>query len=147
MPFECPRYVEIAWGELDVAEVPGYMDNPKIVAYHATTAVGESHDEVSWCSSFVNAMVTRAGSVGTNSKAARSWLAWGASCEPFYGSVCVLWRVDPNGWQGHVGILVGDDVAYVYLLGGNQSNRVRVSRYPKSQVLGYRCEVALDRAA
>jgi len=133
-----PKYLTLAWGDLDVAEVSGPANNSKIVGYHGTTDGGESPDEVSWCSSFVNAMVTWAGVRGTNSKAARSWLAWGESCEPQYGAVCVLWRVDPKGWKGHVGFLVGEDSEHVYLLGGNQSNRVRVSRYPKSRVLGYR---------
>ena len=102
---------------------------------------------MSWCSSFVNWCVTRAGLVGAISKAARSWLDWGEACEPQYGCICVLWRGAPSGWQGHVGILVGEDHSNVYLLGGNQSNRVRVSRYPKSQVLGYRRSSAAAEVA
>ena len=130
--------MELAWGELDVEEFPGDADNPKIVAYHDTTLGGGDVDEVSWCSSFVNAMVTRSGLEGTDSKAARSWLRWGESCEPEVGCICVLWRVRPEAWQGHVGFLAGEDLENVYLLGGNQSNRVRVSRYPKDRVLDYR---------
>ena len=138
-----PRYLELAWGEMDTAEFPGADDNPKVVGYHAS-AGGKSPDAVPWCSSFVNAMVERAGLVGTGSKSARSWLGWGKSTNAVYGSICVLWRVDPQGWQGHVGILVGHDAENVYLLGGNQSNRVRVSRYPKSRVLEYRWAVPPD---
>jgi len=133
-----PKYLELAWGELGTREIAGAEHNHRITAYHATTMGGESPDEVSWCSSFVNAMVTRGGVTGTNSKAARSWMTWGEDCEPEYGCVCVLWRVDPKSWQGHVGFLVGEDGGNVYMLGGNQSNRVRVSRYPKNRVLGYR---------
>jgi len=130
--------MELAWGELDVAEIPGEADNPKIVSWHETTLGGGDVDEVSWCSSFVNAMITRSGLVGTDSKAARSWLRWGTSCAPVMGCVCVLWRVRIEAWQGHVGFWVAEAGDSVYLLGGNQSNRVRVSRYPKDRVLDYR---------
>jgi uncharacterized protein (TIGR02594 family) len=133
-----PPYLRIAWRQLDVAEIPGPEDNPKILAYHDATDGGEAPDEVSWCSSFVNWCMKVAGEDRTRSKAARSWLAWGVDCEPEYGCVAVLWRVDPKGWQGHVGFLVGMESESIYLLGGNQSNRVRVSRYPASRVLGYR---------
>jgi uncharacterized protein (TIGR02594 family) len=132
------NWMPTAWGELDVAEFPGDANNPKIVAYHATTKGGPSPDDVSWCSSYVNWCVIQAGHTGTNSKAARSWLGWGVSCEQAYGVITVLWRVDPKDWRGHVGFWVGSDEHNVYLLNGNSSNRVRVTRHAKSRVLGYR---------
>lgn len=135
---EMPSYMEVAWRQLDVAEVPGPEDNPKILRFHDATKDGEAPDEVSWCSSFINYCMQVAGVERTGSKAARSWLQWGYDSEGFYGAVTVLWRVDPKGWQGHVGFLVGQETEWVYLLGGNQSNRVRVSRYPSSRLLGYR---------
>ena len=134
-----PEYLQIAWGELDTAEFPGAANNPVVLDYHVTTEGGSSPDQVSWCSSFVNWCVVSSGLSGTNSKAARSWLLWGESTsENEIGSVCVLWRVARDSWQGHVGFLVGYDAENVYLLGGNQSNRVRVSRYAKTRVLSYR---------
>ena len=140
MSGEMPLYMQIAWGDLDVAETPGRESNQKIVDYHAHTEGGQSPDEVSWCSSFVCACIENAGIRSTRSKSARSWLRWGYGCEAEYGAVCVLWRVDPKSWQGHVGFLVGWDDESVYLLGGNQSNRVRVSRYPRTRLLGFRKE-------
>ena len=139
MVIEQPLYLKLAWGELDVAEVSGPADNPRIVAYHDTTqGGGDVHDEVSWCSSFINAMVTRAGLVGTNSKAAISWMNWGEPCQLEYGCIAVSWRFIPDDWRSHVTIVVGYDADHYFGLGGNQSNRVRVSRYPLNKLRGYR---------
>jgi len=52
--------------------------------------------------------------------------------------VVVLERLDPDGWQGHVGLYVRDDGDHIYLLGGNQLDEVRIHSYPISSVLGYR---------
>lgn len=121
-----------------VAEIPDpHGENPRIVEYHATTGQ-PGDDEIPWCSSFVNWCVQQAGGKGTGSARARSWLGWGRPDAPRPGTICVLWRGSPTSATGHVGFLLDHDEYGVYLLGGNQGNRVSVRRYPKSQVLSYR---------
>lgn len=44
---------------------------------------------------------------------------------------------------GHVGFVVGWNDTHVYLLGGNQSDMVNVTKFPKSSVRGYRWPTTL----
>lgn len=132
-----PGWMLIAEGELGEREIAGVADNPRIVAYHATTRGGPSPDEVPWCSSFVNWVMAQAGLPRTGSKVARSWLQWGVPLvTPRPGCVVVMRR--GRGWQGHVGFFVKMEGAYVVVRGGNQGNAVSDARYPVAAVLGYR---------
>jgi len=132
-------WMRIARGELGVHGFPAGRSNPRITAYHAGTNIEGYDDKASWCSSFAQWCLGRAGVAGTGSALARSWLAWGQPLdEPRHGCIAVLWRDDPQSWKGHVGFFVrlaGDDVV---LLGGNQLEEVREHRYPREQVLGWR---------
>jgi len=60
---------------------------------------------------------------------ALNWQKWGEPTEPTYG--CVISISRPGG--GHVAFLVGQDTSRYYCLGGNQSNRIRVSPINKSR--------------
>lgn len=126
---------------LDVREVAGREDNPRIVLYHSTTKGGAQPDETAWCSSFVNYCIEQAGRRGTDSKWARSWHddGWGVDVtgSALPGDV-VVWRRRHSGQEGgHVGFLVerlGDES--IRVLGGNQSNRVRIATYPVAGDMG-----------
>lgn len=131
-----PYAIALAELALDVEEVAGGGNNPRIVMYHnSTTAGAGTDDSVPWCSSFVNHCVERAGLEGTNSQWALSWEHWGqdASNDPKEGDIVVFERV---GQGGHVGFYRADLGSHVSVLGGNQSNRVKVSNYPKNGKLG-----------
>ena len=124
----------VAQAELarDVREVPGPGNNPRIVMYHNTTqAWSGTDDSVAWCSSFVNYCVEQAGLLGTGSQSAQSWKDWGHNVmdDPREGDI-VVWRrgADP---KGHVGFYYADQGDRIAVLGGNQSNRIRISSYPK----------------
>lgn len=132
-----PAPYAIAQAELalDVREIAGVQNNPRIVLYHRSTADGAAPDEVAWCSSFVNYCVEQAGIKGTDSKWARSWHDenWGqvVTGDPQPGDIVVWRRQSPSTDGGHVGFfvdMVGTDT--IRVLGGNQSNRVRISDYP-----------------
>lgn len=121
---------------MDVREVVGPGNNPRIVMYHkSTNPWSGTDDSVPWCSSFVNYCVEQAGLIGTDSQRALSWGDWGQSADddPTEGDIVVFERV---GLGGHVGFLVADLGDDVTVLGGNQSNRVRISTYPKNGTLG-----------
>ena len=131
-------WMSIAHAELGVVEVPGDENNPQIVKYHATTSLGPQPDEVPWCSSFVNYCISKAGLRGTNSAMARSWLDWGKEISDFEtGCVVVLKRGAPP--RGHVGFFVGEEGnKWIRLLGGNQTNSVRISSFDRDRVIGRR---------
>ncbi len=132
-------WVDVAKAEIGVKEVAGSKHNPRIVEYHQTTSLKAKDDETAWCSSFANWVMKQAGETGTNSAAARSWLNWGKKIDkPVPGAIVVFWRGSPTGTQGHVGFYMGEEGNNILVLGGNQSNGVNISKYSKSQLLGYR---------
>ena len=129
---------ELAKQEVGTKEVPGPQHNKRILEYHATTTLKATDDETSWCSSFVNWCVTKAGKKGTDSAAARSWLKWGHETkEPKEGDIVVFQR-PPSPTSGHVAFFVKREGDAIYCLGGNQSNQVKVSIYKASDLLSYR---------
>lgn len=131
--------MEIAFAEVGVSAHPPGSSNPRITEYHEGTNIAGYDDKASWCSSFVNWSLAKAGISGTGSALARSWLEWGSSLDqPVLGCIAVLWREQPTSWRGHVGYYLREDERCVYLLGGNQLEQVREHFYPKTTVLGYR---------
>ncbi|UCE30803.1 MAG: TIGR02594 family protein [Burkholderiales bacterium] len=138
-------WMAIATREVGQREVPGRQRNPRIIAYHATTTLGASSDETPWCASFVNWCLLQAGIAGTDSAGAASWLRWGRTCGPRTGAITVIYNPElkNSGMSrtgNHVGFLVRSTSTHFVLLGGNQSDQVKVSRYPKSawQLKGHR---------
>lgn len=136
------EWMSIANAEIGEREVDGAGSNPRILAYLATTTAGAQHDEVPWCSAFVNYCIVNSGIRGTNSARARSWLEWGVPCaKPVPGCVVVLRRGDPP--KGHVGFYAGmRDLNTVLLLGGNQSNAVGIAGFAADRIVGMRLPAA-----
>jgi len=131
-------WMEVAEEELGVTEIPGDMDNPRIVEYGKAVALRVSNDETPWCAIFVNWCFKEVGIKGTNKPNARSFIRWGIELPgPKIGCVVILKR-GTSSWKGHVGFYAGEKGDYVKLLGGNQSNCVKYSYYRKSDILGYR---------
>lgn len=135
----------IALAELGVAEVQGQEHNPRILEYLATTTLDRAlaeQDETAWCSAFANWCVEKAGVKGTDSAWARSWLQWGREPRPLeevpVGAILIFSRGD----GGHVGFWAGPGENHrpdiIRVLGGNQGNKVQVSSYPASRLLGIR---------
>lgn len=136
-----PGWLEIAFNELGIEEVPGPVHNPRIQEYLAVVDLPEASDETAWCSAFVNWVMKQAGFTYTMSGAARSWLTYGKEVEvPRFGDIVILWRDDPSSWKGHVGFYVGADRKQerIFILGGNQGNMVSIRAYPAHRLLSYR---------
>jgi len=132
---------DIALDQYGVKEISGKKDNPQIVEYFDAIGFDGSRlkDETSWCSAFVNWVMLKAGKQISGKLTARSWLKIGESVDkPQKGDVAVFWREDPKSWKGHVGLFVRETTNHIYVLGGNQSNQVKISAYPKSRLLDYR---------
>lgn len=81
------------------------------------------------------------GALGQNPYWARNWLYFGIETAPVYGAVIVFSR----NKGGHVGFAVGQDEDDFYVLGGNQSNSVNISRIAKSRLLGTRWPATYEK--
>jgi uncharacterized protein (TIGR02594 family) len=143
-PVEEFPWMPIALGEVGVTEIAGSPSNPRVVEYLRSTELDRelaSDDSTPWCSAFVNWCVERAGLMGTNSAAAKSWLDWGRALKvPRRGCITVLSRTG----GAHVGFFMGkSDITYggvlgLSLLGGNQNDEVWTQSYDPARLLGYR---------
>jgi len=132
-------WMSVALAEVGVSTYPVGQSNPRVTQYHSQTNIAGYDDKASWCSSFVNWVLAQVDITGTNSALARSWLNWGEPLEaPISGCIVVLTREDPASWKGHVGFFLRADEENVYLLGGNQLDKVGEHFYARSSVLGYR---------
>lgn len=136
-----PVHVAVALSQIGVVEWPGQKEsNPIIEAYHGMTRAGESPDHVPWCSSFLCWVMEMSGIPSTKSKSASSWRTWGNPCDPSQlGAVIFLGKKDPDaGGTGHVGISLGISGKTLFLLGGNQADRVDIGTRPVSRITAAR---------
>jgi len=73
---------------------------------------------------------------------ARSWLRVGVGVNldsAQTGDIVVFWRISKNGTSGHVALFVNfTNKNKIKVLGGNQSNQVKISDYPVNKILGIR---------
>ena len=132
-----------------VHEREGSADHPLIRWWHSLCTIGEQPDEIPWCSSFVNGIAWELDLPRSYSAAARSWIKVGdpislADAERGFDVVIIKRgggaQPGPENTTapGHVGLYSGQDDDLVYLLGGNQGNRVCVAGFDKERVIGVR---------
>lgn len=139
---------------IGIREVAGEEDHPLILAALKLTISGEftgwpEHDEVPWCSAYLNFVCWLLGAPRSGSLRARSWLRVGRQVP--LGDALPGWDVvilERGGGNqpgpevikapGHVGIYAGHDETRVYLLGGNQDDEVGVDAYSVDRILGVR---------
>jgi len=132
--------IEIALAEYGTKEISGSRHNMDIVNYAKNAGFAwVNDDETPWCSIFLSWAAMKANLSRSKKANARSWLSVGEETKtPETGDVAIMWRGNPNGWHGHVGIFINREKGIVRILGGNQSNEVNISEYPEEQILGYR---------
>jgi uncharacterized protein (TIGR02594 family) len=140
---------DIAQRFVGIVEVPGSTANPQILSMLKLDQQWPQDDSVPWCSGFVNYVAWLLRLPRSKSLRARSWLTVGEvihleDAEPGF-DVVILKRGGGNqpgpnviDAPGHVGFFAGVDNEDVLVLGGNQSDSVRLSSYPKSRMLGVR---------
>ena len=137
MYMDIDQHLIIALGELGQKEAPGDEDNPRISEYLKTVGMGGS-DEIPWCAAYVNWCLVNSKVEGTGKPNAKSFNNWGFDIQaPRPGAITVFHR-GSQAWQGHVGFFLDQTTSYVYLLGGNQENKVCLRPYSKSRLVGYR---------
>jgi len=132
-----------------IQEISGKEDNPFILAMLKLDSSWPDHDEVPWCSAYVNFIAWNLKLPRSKSLAARSWLLVGTPIQLAMATqgfdVVILKRGGPNqpgpsviDAQGHVGFFSAYDGYSVYVLGGNQSNKVNIQPFPTDRILGIR---------
>jgi uncharacterized protein (TIGR02594 family) len=132
-----PNWLTIARRDLGLAEVNGAETAPKIKQWLADLGAWWRDDETPWCGVAVGAWMKQAGIARPKHwYRAKGWLDFGFSCGPVVGAVVVFERAG----GGHVGLAVGynDTTDRVYVLGGNQGNKVSILPFEASRVIGYR---------
>jgi len=132
-----PPWLAVAYREIGQEEIAGPQNNPRIIEYLATVGnpQGLQDDEVDWASAFVEWSLRQAGIPGPQSMEPNAWLNWGRTIpEPEPGCVVVF----SFKGLGHVGFYVKTEGNSLYILGGNQSDAVKISRYAKKDAIGYR---------
>ena len=131
-------------------EVPG-KDKDNHLILHMLKMDGQKwpeHDEIPWCSAFLNFIAWELRLPRSKSLMARSWLSVGkpiswenARCG---FDVVIFSRGEGSpgpeelNAPGHVGLFGYRDFNNVYVVGGNQSDSVALSPYPASRMLGVR---------
>lgn len=134
---------------IGIKEMQGSIDNPMIMSFLRLDMDWPQNDEVPWCSAFVNYIAWLLRLPRSKSLRARSWLQVGIPLSPEHAAIgfdIVILKRGPEPQPGpeviqapgHVGFYGGHGADFVEVLGGNQSNTVKVSRYPRDDVLGVR---------
>ena len=131
-----------ALGEYGVEEIKGSTKhNPRVIRYFAESGFPSIiDDETAWCSAFANWCAIQCGLEASKKLNARSWLDVGKAVKTGRPGrdVAVFWREDPKSWKGHVGLFIAQNETHVFVLGGNQSNKVQITAYPTGRLLGIR---------
>lgn len=148
MSFTTENAFELAERFTSIQEVGGSLDNPQIMAMLKLDNDWPDGDEVPWCSAFVNYICWLLRLPRSKNLRARSWLEVGRGIHldlAQVGDIIVLKRgkepqpgPDVVKASGHVGFYAGRFGSFIEVLGGNQSDTVKISRYPSDKLLGVR---------
>ena len=139
---QLPRTIQEGLALLGVQEIVGKGSNKTIIGWRdelnqaGVKVVGYSDDDIPWCGLFAAIVVHRAGKNAVeNPLWARNWSKFGDPVSiAGLGDVLVFVR---NG-GGHVGFYVAEDATAYHVLGGNQSNRVSITRVAKDRCIARR---------
>ena len=127
--------MKTAHDELGQSEVPGFKANPRIIQYFSASnfwGKDDSGDENAWCGSFVAWVMKKNGYTPVKSAyRAKSWKNFGKKIvTPIQGAIAIKSRTR----GGHVGFVIGQSSTgkYLFILGGNQGDKVSIAKYPAS---------------
>lgn len=113
------------------------QNNPRIVWYHAFTTLKATDDETPWCSAFMCACAESNGFKSTRSAAAKSWISYGVEGTGEVGDI-VIFKRDGGHHVAFVNSKYQQGDKHIEVLGGNQSNSLRVSKYPADRLIAIR---------
>ena len=128
-------WMTLANKEIGQAEVNGKKANPRILEYFKSSkywGTDDTGERNAWCASFIAWVMEQSGyTPPKKAYRAKNWANFGKKIQnPVYGAIGVK---DRKG-GGHVAFVIGKstDGKHLFMLGGNQEDRVQVKRYPLS---------------
>ncbi|MES2903223.1 MAG: TIGR02594 family protein [Pseudomonadota bacterium] len=131
---QLPRTISAALPLLGTLELAGSANSPVIMDWANETGLRNVYtaDKVPWCGLFMALVIKRAGyEIPQGPLWALNWAKFGVSTgQPGLGDVVSFTR---DG-GGHVALYVGEDKGHYHILGGNQSDRVSISRIEKKRL-------------
>lgn len=127
---------------MGIREVPGAKSNSTIMSWAKRlggwVASFYTNDDIAWCGLFeahIISLTLPQEPLPANPLGALQWNKFGYSLsEPCLGAILTFTR----SGGGHVGNYVGEDETHFHVLGGNQSDSVRVTRIAKSRLSSVR---------
>jgi len=140
-----PLMITKALELFDTKELSGTPNNPVIMKW--AKEVGDdvakvyNADEIPWCGLFMAVVAKRAKKqVVKDPLWALNWGTFGKfTSQPMLGDVLVFVRKDAQGHKaGHVSLYVGEDQECYHVLGGNQSDKVCITRIAKARLYAAR---------
>ena len=127
--------MKTALQELGQKEESGSKANQRILEYFKSSKFWGKDDSGganAWCASFTSwVMQQHKHTPPENAFRAKAWENFGKVIEkPVYGAIGIKSRAG----GGHVAFVMGQsaDGQYLYMLGGNQSDEVNISRYARN---------------
>ncbi len=135
------KMIEEALRHYGIKESYGKANNPTIMSW--ANSLGQEvkqiyvADKVPWCGLFIGIVAKNAGKEVVKSPLwALNWGNFGSyTPTPMFGDVLTFIRITENGTKaGHVGLYIGEDVDCFHVLGGNQSDKVCITRIEKSRL-------------
>jgi uncharacterized protein (TIGR02594 family) len=140
-----PKTVSLGLAEFGIAEVVGKGSNRTIISWRdelnqaGVKISGYSDDDIAWCGLFAAIITYRrmknAAEVVKDPLWAQNWAKYGVKAtKAMLGDILVFVRKG----GGHVGIYIGEDDSCYHVLGGNQSNKVCITRILKSRCIAVR---------
>lgn len=140
-----PLTIRLALAEYGTAEVIGKGSSRTILAWRdelnqsGVKITGYSDDAIAWCGLFAAIICyrrqKRAEEIPASPLWARNWTSYGVkSPQPSLGDILVFQR----GTGGHVAFYIAEDDSTYHVLGGNQSDKVCITRVAKSRLLAAR---------
>lgn len=129
----------------DTRELSGTQNNPVIIGWAreigGSVADAYKADEIPWCGLFMAVVARRAAKqVVKDPLWALNWGTFGTGADvPMLGDVLVFVRTTSEGKKaGHVALYVGEDSDCYHVLGGNQADKVCITRMDRQRLYAAR---------
>ena len=139
---QLPRTIQEALRLYGTAEVVGKGSNKTIIDWRdelnaaGVIISGYGDDDIPWCGLFAAIVAHRAEKAGVKDPLwARNWAKFGVKANKASLGDCLVFV--RNG-GGHVGWYVAEDAKCYHVLGGNQSNKVCITRIEKHRCIAVR---------
>lgn len=128
-----------AFGQQGVTEAPGAAIEPKIMTFvgtvRSTADITDDGRQLDWASAFVAWALKEAKVKPKLTMDPLDWLGWGRPVDPPSEGCVAVFRFMAGT---HVGFYLADNGDYAQVLGGNQTDSVKISEYPKEEMAGCR---------